>query len=527
MFILSSGTHDWIISGLTKLLPIIAVLQLVKKIPDIINSIFGTKIQTRGGIKGRLGEMAGVGGLAQKAWTALGNTGKNLAKLGLTAPVAGGYALANGLYHKKTGKWLKDNTAFQTAKGALYGARQGIKTGSWMSGYQEYEKESTPPTHSRAQLIGTEQRINNQLSAAGLTTKQGTWSPELRDGSGNLVYGADGKQKFKTVDQIKNEISTAQGMYKQAFRDSKLGRQLATSMDAGVDAQIKYNSLMAVQTSGEKVAGFANNVFSTLNGNPSVYTAGEINQAREIASRLASGNRLVTSDDAKFLVRYMDSETATQFTTATKKYDDALQTAVRDTEYKPLDLIAVGSLGGAINNAKAAVDDADREQQNIVAQMSDIDKVAYQTYMNPLKQMTSSLSISNQFNTAAPTDLVVDEGGNQVQGWANDTDLATGDTVGTGIKDGTIVGGDSFNASSAGSSSNSTFEVVSTVAGRKSANSQTPALTDFEKLDQEEAKLMRELQQNKNNPEAVKEINRELQRTAAKRQALNGRSEDE
>ena len=175
-FLTAAKTADWIIVGLTKFLAIMAVLQLVKKIPDIINSIFGTNIKTRGGIKGRLGEMAGIGGLAQKAWTALGNTGKNLAKLGLTAPLAGGYLAANALYHKKTGKWLKDNPAFQTGKGMLYGARQGLKTGSWMTGYQEYEKESAPPTHTRAQLIGTEQRINNQLSTAGLTTKQGTWS---------------------------------------------------------------------------------------------------------------------------------------------------------------------------------------------------------------------------------------------------------------------------------------------------------------------------------------------------------------
>ena len=38
--------------------------------------------------------------------------------------------------------------------------------------------------------------------------------------------------------------------------------------------------------------------------------------------------------------------------------------------------------------------------------MSDIDKVAYQAYNNPLKQMTGSLAVANQFNTAAPTDQV-------------------------------------------------------------------------------------------------------------------------
>jgi hypothetical protein len=437
MFFLSSGSSNWIMVGLTKLLTLIAILQVVKKLPDIINGIFGTNIKTRGGIKGRLSEMAGVGQLAANAWTALGKTGKNLAKLGLTLPAAGGFAAANALYYKKTGKQLKDLPAFQTGKGLLYGARQSVKTGSWMSGYQEYEKESTPPTHTRAQLLGAEQRINDRLSAAGLTSKQGTWTNEERDASGKPIYGADGKQRFKTTAKIKDEIGQTLGMVDQTFGDSKLGKQLAASMHAGADAQIKYNSLMAVQNSGEKVAGYANNVYSMLNSNASLYKASEINQAREIASRLQSGNRLVTEDDAKFLVKYMDSETATQFTTATKKYDDALQTAVRDTEYKPLDLYAVGSLGGAVNNAKAAVDDIDREQQNIIAQMSDIDKVAYQTYNNPLKQMTGSLAVANQFNTAAPTDQVVDEAGNQIQGWANSNALVEGPNaeVGTGTRD--------------------------------------------------------------------------------------------
>ena len=87
MFILENAvfsfTFDFMKYGLTKIFIIIAILQLVKKIPDIINNIFGTHIQTKGGIKGRLGEMAGIGGLAQKAWTSLGTGAKNLAKLGL------------------------------------------------------------------------------------------------------------------------------------------------------------------------------------------------------------------------------------------------------------------------------------------------------------------------------------------------------------------------------------------------------------------------------------------------------------
>lgn len=47
---------------------LIGALQFVKLVPNLLGSLFGMNIQNKGGIKGRLGEMAGVGGLAQTAW---------------------------------------------------------------------------------------------------------------------------------------------------------------------------------------------------------------------------------------------------------------------------------------------------------------------------------------------------------------------------------------------------------------------------------------------------------------------------
>ena len=67
---MGGGAHimsNWLAQSLIKMLIIIGLLQLFKQIPNLINTIFGTHIQTRGGIKGRLGEMAGIGTLAQKS----------------------------------------------------------------------------------------------------------------------------------------------------------------------------------------------------------------------------------------------------------------------------------------------------------------------------------------------------------------------------------------------------------------------------------------------------------------------------
>lgn len=80
---MGGGAHimsNWLAQSLIKMLIIVGLLQLFKQIPNLINTIFGTHIQSRGGIKGRLGEMAGVGALAQRAWSAIGNVARHPVK---------------------------------------------------------------------------------------------------------------------------------------------------------------------------------------------------------------------------------------------------------------------------------------------------------------------------------------------------------------------------------------------------------------------------------------------------------------
>jgi len=82
--------------GLIRVFVIIGLLQLVRQLPDLINKIFGTNIQRRGGIRGRLGEMAAVGDIAQRAWDQLRThplqTGQRL----ISAPLS---AIGGGLTH--------------------------------------------------------------------------------------------------------------------------------------------------------------------------------------------------------------------------------------------------------------------------------------------------------------------------------------------------------------------------------------------------------------------------------------------
>lgn len=62
---------DW--SFVVKVLLIVGMLIFVKQIPDLINSVFGTNIKLKGGVGGRLGEMAVVGKQAQTAWNSVRN----------------------------------------------------------------------------------------------------------------------------------------------------------------------------------------------------------------------------------------------------------------------------------------------------------------------------------------------------------------------------------------------------------------------------------------------------------------------
>lgn len=134
---------EW--SFILKVLLIVGMLIFVKQIPDLINNIFKTSLSLKGGIGGRLGEMAVVGKQAQAAWGAV----KQAAKLGAGAVGLGLASVANpaaalglGLAHhgwnkgfKKLGARAGKETAtgkFLTSAGKTAGAYlkgNGLKSG--------------------------------------------------------------------------------------------------------------------------------------------------------------------------------------------------------------------------------------------------------------------------------------------------------------------------------------------------------------------------------------------------------------
>ena len=116
-------------SFLFKAFVVIGLLRLIKDLPNLISKLFGVDVKTGSGIKGRLGEMAGIGGLAQKAWAGMGGLAKTA---GITA-VAGLGAAGKGI--QKIDKKLSAKAA-QTGWGKKFGITD--KTVSEMIGATKF-----------------------------------------------------------------------------------------------------------------------------------------------------------------------------------------------------------------------------------------------------------------------------------------------------------------------------------------------------------------------------------------------------
>lgn len=66
-------SSDSDLTFILKVFLMVGMLIFVKQVPDMLGRIFGVDIKSKGGIAGRLGDMAGVGNVAKKAWESVRN----------------------------------------------------------------------------------------------------------------------------------------------------------------------------------------------------------------------------------------------------------------------------------------------------------------------------------------------------------------------------------------------------------------------------------------------------------------------
>lgn len=233
---------DWLLTGLFKILLIIALLQLAKKIPDLINKIFGLEIKLRGGIKGRLGEMAGIGGIAQKAWTSLGGYAKGL---GAASLYAGGAAIGFGAKKgfdaiaNTKGKAGELARALKTGYGKLKNGNAGrfastfaagVKTkgkGTGRAMLDTWNKNPLTASSVKAQQIAANQETNKIL---GLSATGGA---EYDNSDYNIPFKRN--TKGDSTQETQREISFYDGKRKVAESHLKDAASLANNLGISND----------------------------------------------------------------------------------------------------------------------------------------------------------------------------------------------------------------------------------------------------------------------------------------------------
>lgn len=94
--------------GFLRVFMLIGLLQVIHILPDLIKKVFNVDVKLRGGIRGRLGEMAGVGQLAQKAWDKVKTAGLKIGAAGAAAvglgPIGAGLAVTGALAGRRLWK---------------------------------------------------------------------------------------------------------------------------------------------------------------------------------------------------------------------------------------------------------------------------------------------------------------------------------------------------------------------------------------------------------------------------------------
>ena len=231
--------------GFLRVFMLIGLLQVIHILPDLIKKIFNVDVKLSGGIKSRLGEMAGVGKLAQNAWDKIKTAGLKIGAVGAAAVGLGfagtGFAVTGALAGRrlwkkgfgnlgpvkdtKVGKGLKTfgnglSVAGSGAAGIWAGlsAKGGIKK-SIAAGTKKFEENEigkqalTDYRQAKANKRAAEwrQRVNAEAVANGI-------QDGIFDENGNYIAEKADNMKARKV--LENVINSDPALTKQQKEDA-------------------------------------------------------------------------------------------------------------------------------------------------------------------------------------------------------------------------------------------------------------------------------------------------------------------
>ena len=251
---------------------IIGALIFVKKVPELVEKIAGVKLNLQGGIGGRLGQMAGVGKVAQNAWKSLGSTAKGV---GATALGFGLGALGTGAKFgaKKFDKKVLDGKGqdllnqFNESNGGRYikagasAAKSGVQAGGGMKsikavssswkGNEDVKALKAEGRRTESQAILDRYRSKQDQTEYG--RNKNLLEGQVRDANGNVIDLG-----------IKTPPTNATSAQKTAIKNQNHSIQQNRILEAERGFNSRENSLKNESRYTDKVKDRATEYFNAM-----------------------------------------------------------------------------------------------------------------------------------------------------------------------------------------------------------------------------------------------------------------------
>lgn len=386
---------DW--SFVVKVLLIVGMLIFVKQIPDLINKVFGTDIKLKGGVGGRLGEMAVVGKQAQAAWGAVkqaAKVGAGIAGLVASGPVGwGGAAIGTGLGVGANQLWKRKIKDTKVGRGlSTFGSGAsavGKTAGSYLkgkglvSGIKDAKK-----TYSESNF-GLE-HISNSAYRKALKEDDKFNKKMGNDKNGMITDVNVAKTNFNN--NSKKDLGTVRGKAVDALLDANIQKAKVEKITSDKDAIVSnLDTLMANTKTVE-----AQNAISDLKNNllTSKYS---INQFRENLNNLIDQG-IINGTDGGTISSKLDS--ITNKIASDKTISDKLINSDGKLNFGGSGL---GTLTTIVNtkasNAKTTYDNLYKgSSENVKQEMDKYSAQSEQIVTESVKQAQGKVKIENKDN---------------------------------------------------------------------------------------------------------------------------------
>lgn len=214
--------HPWLV----RVFIVIGLLTLAHQLPDLVSSLFGMSYKGKGGIKGRISNMAAVGGIAAAAWDKARGKAINVAKAPIGAATAIGAGAAAGagkltqMGAKKidnlTGNKISDTASrvrSSTIGRGMAVAASGIKAGGGKKTVDAM-KEAYGKEFAGEKWVQEQNRTKQISDSAKALAKAATG---VYDANGNInvpAFNAAGRNAVSTTNNALNK-QVASGVIKK------------------------------------------------------------------------------------------------------------------------------------------------------------------------------------------------------------------------------------------------------------------------------------------------------------------------